>query len=85
VVRAVLDEGVIRPLDTLPEHWASGQELVIAEAIAKPSLEDLDEWSREVEALAAEIPAEDFERLEAALMEADREAKAYVRRQMGLG
>jgi hypothetical protein len=84
MVRAVLDEGVIRPLETLPEHWADGQELVIQEATDRPSPEDLATWDREVEALAAGIPPEDFERLEAALAEADREAKESVRRQMAL-
>jgi len=45
---------------------------------------DLDMWSRDLEALAAAIPPEDFLRLDAALAEADKEAKALERRQMGL-
>ena len=83
MVRAILEDGVIRPLDRLPRHWADGQELVIDEA-AVPSSQELEVWSREVDALAAEVPSEDFERLDAALADADREAKAHVRRQMGL-
>jgi hypothetical protein len=63
---------------------ARTEELAIDEAPDTPSPQDLEAWSREVAALAAEIPPEDFERLEAALAAADREAKAYVRRQMGL-
>jgi hypothetical protein len=58
--------------------------LVIDEVVGTPSRQELDEWSREVDALASEIPAEDFDRLEEALEEADREAKELVRRQMGL-
>jgi len=84
MVRAILEDGVIRPLDTLPAHWTEGQELVIDEAADAPSPEELETWSREVDALAHAIPPDDFERLEAALAEADREAKAYVRRQMDL-
>ena len=83
MVRAILEGGVIRPLDRLPTHWADGQALVIDEA-AVPSSHDLEEWSREVDALAAEVPPEDFERLDEALADADQEAKTYVRRQMGL-
>jgi len=37
-----------------------------------------------MEALAANISPEDHLRVEAALAEADREAKEFVRRQMGL-
>jgi hypothetical protein len=84
MVRAILEDGLIRPLGTLPAHWTEGQELVIDEMVATPSPEDLESWSREVAALAAEIPPEDFDRLETALEEADREAKAHVRRQMDL-
>lgn len=84
MVRAILVEGVIRPLESLPAHWTNGQELVIDEA-AIPTPEELEDWSREVDALAAAVPPEDFERLDEALAEADREAKAYVRRQMDLG
>ncbi len=54
------------------------------ETVDTPLPEDLETWSREVGTLAAEILPEDLESLEAALAEADREAKAYVRRQMGL-
>lgn len=45
---------------------------------------DLDAWSQDVEELARQIPADDFDRLDAALEEADRQAKEHVRRQMGL-
>jgi len=83
MVRAILEDGVIRPLERLPPHWTEGQELLIDEA-GVPSPQELEVWSREVEELAAAIPPEDFELLDEALAEADREAKSYVRRQMGL-
>ena len=84
MVRAILEGGVIHPLESLPAHWADGRELVVQEAVDTPSAKDREAWSREVDALAAQIPPEDFERLEEALADADREAKAHVRRQMGL-
>jgi hypothetical protein len=84
VVKAVIREGVIRPLSPLPEHWDEGQELEIEEANRQDRQEDLEQWSQEFDRLTAKIPQDDFERLEAALSEADLEAKEYVKRQMGL-
>jgi len=43
--------------------------------------EDWDAWEQEIERLAAKISPEDHLRVEAALAEADREAKEFVRRQ----
>lgn len=84
MVRAILEKGVIRPLESLPEHWSEGRELVVDEAVDTPSQHDLDTWFRDVDALAEDIPPEDFERLDQALADADQEAKAQVRRQMNL-
>lgn len=84
MVRAIFEHGVIRPLDALPSYWADGQELVVDEVGDRSSPEDLERWAREMDVLAAEIPPEDFERLEEALEQADREAKAHVRRLMGI-
>lgn len=84
MVRAIIEDGVIGPLETLPTHWPDGRELVIDEAGDRPSVQDLEVWSQEVDALAAAIPPEDFEQLEEALAIADREARASVRCQMGL-
>ena len=84
MVRAILEDGVIHPLERLPDDWTDGRELVVQEAADPPTVKDLEAWSREVDAFAAQIPPEDFERLDEALAQADREAKAEVRRQMGL-
>lgn len=83
MVKAVLHDGVIQPLSPLPEKWHEGQELLIQEA-GPADPEDWDAWEREMEALALDISPEDHLRVEAALAEADREAKELVRRQMGL-
>lgn len=83
MVRAILKGGAIRPLSTLPATWPEGQELMV-EAAAPVSAEDWESWSKEIDELAAKIPLEDFEKLESALAEADRQAKEVVRRQMGL-
>lgn len=83
MVKAVFQKGVIQPLSPLPEEWQEGQELLIQEVVPEGPA-DWDAWEREMEALAAQISPEDHLRVEAALAEADREAKDLVRRQMGL-
>ena len=84
MVKAVLENGSIRLLSQLPRGWSDGQELVVIEAPCPDELRDLEEWSREIDELAAALPPEDFDRVDAALAEADREAKDLVRRQMEL-
>lgn len=84
MVKAVLRHGAIEPLSPLPSNWTDGQELVIAEARAKAKDESLAAWSREIDELAAQIPGDDFDRIDQALAQADQEAKENVRRQMGL-
>lgn len=84
MVRAVLENGAIRLLSQVPRSWPDGQELVVIEAPSSTELADLEEWSRELDDLAAALPPEEFDRVDAALAEADREAKDLVRRQMGL-
>ncbi|MCP3994998.1 MAG: hypothetical protein GY722_08020 [bacterium] len=84
MVKAVLRHGAIEPLSPLPSTWADGQELVIAEALVETGKESLAAWSREIDELAAQVPEDDFDRIDQALAQADQEAKDYVRRQMGL-
>ncbi len=84
MVKAVLRHGAIEPISPLPRTWADGQELVIAEARAESTDENLAAWSRGIDELAAKIPEDDFDRVDRALARADREAKDQVRRQMGL-
>lgn len=84
MVRAVLENGSIRLLSQVPRNWPDCQELVVIEAPSSDELRDLEDWSREIDDLAAALSPEDFDRVEAALAEADHEAKDLVRRQMGL-
>lgn len=84
MVRAILENGSIRLLSQVPRGWSDGQELVVVEAPCPDENRALEEWSREIDELAAALPPEEFDRIDAALAEADREAKDLVRRQMGL-
>ena len=83
MVRAVLEDGVIRPLGPLPAEWREGQSLLI-EAEAEESPEDVAAWTREIEEAAQRIPEEDHVRFLEALEEQRRLSKEYVRRQMEL-
>ena len=84
MVKAILHNGAIQPLSPLPENWSEGQELVVEEAVSPAERKDWDTWSREVDALASKVASEDFERLEAALAEADQRAKEQVWQRMRL-
>lgn len=85
MIRAILKNGTIQPVTSLPGDWSDGQELVVEKAMSPTPVRDLERWSREIDELAQCISPEDFERLDSALAEADQEAKDDVRRQMGLG
>jgi hypothetical protein len=84
MVRAVLENGSIRLLSQVPPSWSDGRDLVVIEAPCPDELWDLEGWSREIDDLVAALPPEDFDRVDAALAEADCEAKDLVRRQMEL-
>jgi hypothetical protein len=82
MIRAVLKNGILQPLDPPPAAWSDGRELRVEEA--EPSADDLDQWYRDLDALVGRLDPGDHPRLEAALRNADEQAKALVRRQMGL-
>lgn len=84
MIRAILKNGKIKPVDELPEHWREGQELIVDGGDPSDDPADLKKWYEELIALSAQIPTADHERLAAALAEQDRQAKEVVRREMGL-
>jgi hypothetical protein len=43
IIRAVVQDGLIRPLDPLPPHWIDGRQLIVEDA-ELPSTEDLQAW-----------------------------------------
>ena len=85
MVKAVVSQGEIRPLEPLPADWQEGQPLRIEKAEEGDT--PVDEIDRDFAVLAslcqASEPA-DEEQLERALQKLRREAKEQVRRQMGL-
>ena len=77
-------DGKIQPLDELPPHWREGQELIVEGWEPSDDPVEIQKWYDKLVALSAQIPAEDHERMAAALAEADRQAKELMRREMGL-
>ena len=87
MIRAVVHNGIIQPLEPLPPSWTDGREVVVGDVTEQPSngVEDLDTWAHDMDALTANLnDAQEWAELEAALADADRQSKATVRREMGL-
>ena len=84
MIKAVLKNGTIQPLEPIPSEWDDGVELQVEAADSPDTPEVIRSWYEDLNRLAAKIAPKDMERLESALREADAEAKAQVRREMGL-
>jgi hypothetical protein len=84
MIRAILRKGKIRPVDKLPSHWREGQELIVEGCAPSDDPADIKEWHDKLLTLSAQIPAEDHERMAAAIAEQDRQAKERMRQDMGL-
>jgi hypothetical protein len=84
MIRAIFKKGKIQPVDALPPQWREGQELIVEGGAPSDDPADIQKWHDELMALSAHIPAEDHERMAAAVAEQDRQAKELVRRDMGL-
>jgi hypothetical protein len=84
MIHAIIQNGQIHPLDPLLADWTEGRQVIIEESESTSS-SDLDEWYRELQELGpAQYEPGEWERVQATLAEADEQAKALVRRQMGL-
>ena len=87
MVKAVLQNGKIVALEPLPSEWREGQELRVDETNHRQSQDGSDAIERgyaELDALCSQGNPEEDRRLQAALTEAHEQAKAGVRKQMGL-
>jgi hypothetical protein len=84
MTRAVLKNGMICPIDALPPEWHEGQTLRIEAMIDEDDSSDIDTWLRELDEMVAENDPADLARVEESIRLADEQAKAIVRKQMGL-
>ena len=84
MIRAIIQNGQIHPLDPLPAEWTEGRQVIVEDAESASS-DDLDEWYRELQGLGpAQYEPGEWEQVQETLAEADEMAKAMSRRQMGL-
>jgi predicted DNA-binding antitoxin AbrB/MazE fold protein len=88
MIRAVVKNGVIQPLEPLPPDWEDGREVVVDDLVEQTSngaMDMLDNWAEEMNELTAELnDPHEWQEIEATLAEADRQNKELVRREMGL-
>jgi hypothetical protein len=83
MIRAVFRQGVIQPLDAVPEAWQEGSELLVQEAApAGPSPEAVAAWAAEVEAAAARIDETDHDCFMSVLADVEAESKVLGRQQL---
>ncbi len=75
MLKAVIKNGVIQPLEPLPPDWTEGVELEIQKATGTLPPEAVDEWLAEMNALCADSTPEQEARLHAALDELKRASK----------
>jgi hypothetical protein len=90
VIRAIIQNGSIQPLDPLPAVWQEGQEVVVSLLQAHGTTEAADgeraeAWYRDCMAISG-LPweADELRRFNEAIAELRRQDKEHVARQMEL-
>lgn len=78
MIKAIVKNGAIQPLDVLPENWAEGQELFVESFADHP----VGSWVREVEEAMSGVSDEDHALLREAVSEHRLKAKEQMRREM---
>lgn len=87
MIRAIVQNGIIQPLDPLPPTWSDGREVVVEEADAQSDVQsrENDNWYQDMAELTAELnDSREWDQIDGTLADADRQAKELVRREMGL-
>jgi len=82
MIRAVVQNGLIRPLDPMPVDWIEGR-VVLVEDAESDTTDDLATWYEELQLLGpAQYDPGERSQIRATLAEADAQAKELVRREM---
>ncbi len=85
MIRAILDHGLIRPIEEIPSEWRDGQEVHVS--LSDSNKQDLDRdeleriWQERLNS-AGRITVEDHRLMQAALNEQRRIGKELMRREM---
>lgn len=85
MIRAIVRDGVIHPLDPLPADWDEGRELLVDSAPRADSEEEIRQWLDDMDALTSQLDDPDeWRRFDEAIAEAREVDKAHMRREVGL-
>ena len=79
MIKAVLKNGQIQPIDPLPGDWNDGLELAV-EIFDDVTPNTADGWAAEVRAAMSAVPREDHVRLLSAIRSHQQEQKELMRR-----
>ena len=82
MLKAVLKEGEIVPLEPMPSEWHDG--VILEIAVAESTDVDIDAWASAMNRLCSDSSADDEETMRRAIDEQRRQAKERTRRDMGL-
>jgi hypothetical protein len=82
MLKAILREGVIVPLEPLPPEWEEGATLEVAKVDSRQL--DIDAWAKSMNAMCADSARADEEVMRSAIAQHRQQAKEQVRREMGL-
>ena len=88
MIRALVENGIIQPLEPLPIEWQNGRKVVVADLADKEEngADDFEEWVEDMNRLSAELnDPKEWEEIDATLAEADRQNKDLLRRQLITG
>lgn len=85
MIKAILQDGLIRPIEPLPPEWSNGRELWIEDAgVPEESPEAIDRWYRKLQELdsqALDLP--DFDHFQEILHEVREKDREIARRKVG--
>ena len=81
--KAVLKNGMILPVEPLPPEWREGEPLQV-ESASDDEDKEFEAWLNELQTLIAQNDPSDLARVEKSIQDADLQAKAFVRKEMGL-
>ncbi len=78
MIRAIIEEGQIRPLEPLPAEWIEGSQVIVDDAGPPPS-DDLEQWYRELQELGpAQSEPGEWERVQAILAESHMSVRLRI-------
>jgi hypothetical protein len=84
MLKAVVKNGAIHPVEPLPPDWTEGVELEVQKTSDALQAKWRDNWLTEMNALCADSTPEQEAGLDDALNELKRASKELARRRMGL-